>query len=211
MEKDLQAHWEDIYSRKRIELLGWYEAHPAPSLRLLEQCELAKESRILHVGTGASTLVDELLGKGYKNLIASDLSSEALHKLQSRLGEEESKKVHWMVDDLTNPQLLNLLDPIDLWFDRAVLHFFNEANEQEAYFSLLKQLVKPGGFVIIAAFNLRGAPTCSGLPVHRYNREMLQDRLGKDFELQDTFDHTYVMPSGENRAYIYTLFKRVRS
>jgi SAM-dependent methyltransferase len=208
MEKGLQAHWEDIYSRKQVEKLGWYEAHPAPSLQLIEQCEISKASRILNVGTGASTLVDELLKKGYTNLIASDLSGEALQKLQSRLGKEESEKVQWMVDDLRNPKLLNLLDPIDLWFDRAVLHFFNDESEQASYFSLLKQVLKPRGYVIIAAFNLQGAPTCSGLPVFRYDREMLQDRLGKDFELQHAFDYTYQMPSGEERAYIYTLFKR---
>ena len=211
MVKNLQAHWERIYSGKQIEKLGWYEEHPAPSLQLIEQCELTKESRILNVGTGASTLVDELLEMGHTNLIASDLSGEALIKLQSRLGEEASKKVHWVVDDLTDPQHLNLLDPIDLWHDRAVLHFFNEQSEQEAYFCLLKQLLKPGGFVIIAAFNLQGALTCSGLPVHRYNQEMIQNQLGGEFKLRDAFDTTYIMPSGEKRAYIYTLFKRVNS
>jgi hypothetical protein len=209
MEKDLQAHWERIYLKKQVDKLGWYEEHPAPSLQLIEQCKLAGDSRILNVGTGASTLVDELLKKGYSNLIATDLSQEAMQKLKSRLGVDLSNRVSWIVDDLTNPQVLPTLEPIDLWHDRAVLHFFNEASEQETYFGLLKLLVRPGGYVIIAAFNLQGAPTCSGLPVHRYEQEMIQGRLGDDFELQEAFDYTYIMPTGDERAYIYTLYKRV--
>lgn len=209
MEKDLQAHWEGIYLKNQIDKLGWYEEHPAPSLQLIEQCKLESDSRMLNVGTGASTLVDELLKQGFTNLIATDLSREAMQKLKSRLGADLSKRVSWMEDDLTNPQVLHTLDPIDLWHDRAVLHFFNEPAEQEAYFGLLKQLVRSGGYVIIAAFNLQGASTCSGLPVYRYNQEMIQLRLGGEFVLQEAFDYTYTMPSGDERAYIYTLYKRV--
>jgi hypothetical protein len=88
------------------------------------------------------------------------------------------------------------------------LHFFNEADEQDAYFLLLKKLVKQNGFVIIAAFNLHGAETCSGLPVFRYNEKMLSEKLDSDFSLMEYFDFTYTMPSGDKREYVYTLFQR---
>ena len=48
-----------------------------------------------------------------------------------------------------------------------MLHFFVEEEDQNAYFRLLKELVKEGGHVIIAVFNLQGAEKCSGLPVFR--------------------------------------------
>lgn len=211
MSKELKTHWENIYAKKQIETLGWYEENPAPSLKLIHQCELHSSASILNVGSGASTLVDELLKAGYSKLIANDLSQEALQKLKSRLGQVLSSKVSWIVDDLSHPEVLSSLEPIDLWHDRAVLHFFTDTSEQDVYFALLKQLVKPGGFVIIAAFNLKGAPKCSGLPVHRYNQEMLEERLGKDFVLQEAFDYKYINPSGDERAYIYTLFKRSSS
>ena len=144
---------------------------------------------------------------GYENIIANDLSSVALNKLKTRLGKENTK-VNWIVDDLTNPFHLNNIGSIDLWLDRAVLHFFTEKEEQDTYFGLLKKLVKSKGFVIIAAFNLNGATKCSGLPVHSYDEIMLQAKLGKDFGLLETFDYTYTTPSGDTRAYIYTLFRR---
>ena len=154
MENKLREHWDEIYAGKEIEELGWYEEHPAPSLKLIRQCNLSPDSRILNVGAGAGTLVEELVKLGYTNLIANDLSRKALQKLQARLGGDLSRHVSWIVDDLTKSELLCKLDPIDLWHDRAVLHFFNEPDERDAYFGLLKQLVKAGGYVIVAAWLL---------------------------------------------------------
>jgi len=205
----MKEHWERVYQNASVDKLGWYEARSEPSLKLIEQCKPGKEAAILNVGAGATTLVDELLELGYRNIIANDISSSALEGLQQRLGTEHSTRIRWIVDDLTDPGKLNTLESIDLWHDRAVLHFFNDPVEQEAYFNLLRKLVKPEGYVIIAAFNLQGAPKCSGLPVFRYDASMLQDRLGEEFQLKETFDYTYIQPSGDTRDYVYTLFQRI--
>lgn len=206
-EKDYQSHWDDVYHKSEICELGWYEASPEPSLQLIKDCKLAKDAVLLNVGAGATTLIDELLELGYHNIIVNDISATALEKLKQRLGAD-AEKVSWVIDDLTHPAELNHLEPVDLWHDRAVLHFFTEKKEQETYFNLLKKSVKSGGFVILATFNLDGAPKCSGLPVHRYDEQMLAVMLGSDFELIKAFDYTYTMPSGEKREYVYTLFKR---
>jgi chemotaxis methyl-accepting protein methylase len=95
-----------------------------------------------------------------------------------------------------------------LWHDRAVLHFFTEQSQQKAYFDLVKKALKPKGFVILAEFNLEGAKKCSGLDVFNYNEEMLQERLGSDFELLKSFNYTYTQPSGNTREYVYTLFQK---
>ena len=206
-DKDLKSHWNNAYDKAAIDKLGWYEENPEPSLRLIKKCHLNKDASLLHVGAGATTLVDELLKQGYKNIIANDLSATALEKLRERLGNKSSE-VKWVVDDLTKPTELNHLGEIDLWHDRAVLHFFNDKEDQDTYFNLIHKLVKKNGYVIIATFNLDGATKCSGLPVHRYDKNKLQAKLGNDFELIEAFDHTYKMPSGDTREYVYTLFKR---
>ena len=204
----MKEHWERVYQNSSVDKLGWYEARSEPSLKLIERCALRKNAAILNVGAGATTLVDELLELGYQNIIANDISSSALEELQLRLGPERSSLVRWIVDDLTDPLELLNLGGIDLWHDRAVLHFFNEEEKQLAYFNLLRQLVRSEAYVIIAAFNLNGAPKCSGLPVFRYEAEMLQERLGEEFHLKETFDYTYIQPSGDSREYVYTLFQR---
>lgn len=201
-------HWEQVYEGQAVHKLGWFEESPDPSLELIETCRLGKEATMLHVGAGATTLVDVLLRKGYKKILANDISTSALEKLKARLGPELAGKVHWIVDDVTKPGQLNSLGPVILWHDRAVLHFFNDPSEQSGYFNLLRKLVKVEGYVIIAAFNLSGAEKCSGLPVVRYNETMLQEKLGEGFSLLKAFDFTYLMPSGDTREYIYTLFQR---
>src|SRR5690606_6316819 len=117
----------------------------------------------------------------------------ALEKLKQRLGRQQDK-VKWVVDDLLHPSKLSGIVPVDLWHDRAVLHFFTKPGEQEQYFSLLKKLVRSPGFVILAAFRTGGATTCSGLPVHRYDAPALEMKLGSDFKLMEAFDQTYIMP-----------------
>jgi len=201
-------HWEQVYEKQAVNKLGWFEENPDPSLELIETCRLGRDASMLHVGAGATTLVDVLLKKGYEKIVANDISASALEKLKARLGSEQAGKVHWMVDDLTKPDHLNSLEPVDLWHDRAVLHFFNDPAEQLNYFNLLRKLVIIDGYVIIAAFNLDGAEKCSGLPVFRYDQTMLQEQLGEGFSLIKAFDYTYLMPSGNTREYIYTLFQR---
>lgn len=207
-EKSLQSYWDKIYGKKEIELLGWYEEIPEQSLKLINRCGLKNNARILNVGTGASTLIDKLLEQGYNNIIASDISNTSMEKLKLRIGESMSNKISWIVDDLTNPKELIKLDGVDLWHDRAVLHFFTESQDQDAYFNLLDKVVVTGGYVIIAVFNPKGATMCSGLPVVRYNSDDIANKLGSNYLLLEKFNYTYTMPSGDTREYIYTLFKK---
>ncbi len=205
--KNLDEYWCDIYTDADITTLGWYEKESKPSLELIATCNLAKDAIQFHPGCGASTLIDSLIASEYTNLIANDISNCALNKIKQRLGDKASS-VQWIVEDLTRPKALLALPLLDLWHDRAVLHFFTAEKDQKTYFDLLKSKVKSKGHVILATFNLEGATTCSGLPVKRYNSEMLTEKLGHNFVLLKAMDYDYTMPSGEIRKYVYTLFQR---
>lgn len=205
---DFEKHWNAAYQKSPITNLGWYEENPTPSVELIEACNLPKDAFIFNAGAGASTLISELLAKGYENILVNDISSVALTELKSHLPSPVNTTVQFVVDDLTNPSELLKLKNVDLWHDRAVLHFFTEKDQQKTYFDLLKKVLKPKGFVILAEFNLEGAKKCSGLDVFNYNEEMLQERLGSDFELLKSFNDTYIQPSGNTREYVYTLFQK---
>jgi len=204
---DLKEHWNRAYLNSAEDKLGWYEEFPQESICLVDKCNLSPGSLILNVGAGTTTLIEFLLLMGYRNIIATDISNDSLTKLKAGLGSDKDK-VTWIVDDLTKPVLLKNIPPVDLWIDRAVLHFFTEPKDQDTYFELLKSKVRKGGYVIFAEFNLKGATKCSGLPIYRYSREMLAEKLGDNFELKDSFEYLYFMPSGAKRPYIYTLFRR---
>ncbi len=206
-EKSLKEHWNKAYLNSPDDKLGWYEAFPEETICLVEKCNLSPDSVILNVGAGTTTLIGFLLLIGYKNVIATDISDASLNKLKISLGDDKDK-VKWIVDDLTRPTLLNHIAPVDLWIDRAVLHFFTAPEDRDTYFGLVRSKVKKGGFAIFAEYNLDGASKCAGLPIHRYSTEMLVRRLGNEFELTGSFDHIYFMPSGAERPYVYTLFKK---
>ena len=203
----MKEHWNEIYEALDPDELTWYEEIPAPSMKLLSKCNIHKDEPILDVGAGASTFIDNLIEQGFENIIATDISNIALNKLKERLGKEKAAKVRWVADDITQPAHIQNLRDIAVWHDRAVLHFLLEEHQQHTYLSTLKKVIKKGGYVIIAAFSLKGAKKCSGLDVKNYDHNMLAKFLGEDFTLLEYFDYTYYMPSGEPRPYIYALFQ----
>ena len=208
MNISMKEHWNEIYEALDADELSWYEEIPEPSIKLLSKCHINKDEPILDVGAGASTFIDYLINNGFRNIIAADISEVALNKLKERLGKEKASLVRWIVDDITAPDHIQDLREIAVWHDRAVLHFLLEENEQRIYLTTLKKVIKKGGYVIIAAFSLKGAKKCSGLDVKNYDQNMLEKFLGEDFTLLEYFDHTYYMPSGKQRPYIYALFQK---
>ena len=82
-----QEHWENIYSTKPVDGVSWYRDHLGPSLELIESARLKPDARIIDVGGGASTLVDDLLDRGFANVTVLDISAAALDKAKERLGD----------------------------------------------------------------------------------------------------------------------------
>lgn len=201
---ELKSHWDQAYLKSPENQLGWYEQDFAPTFRLLDQCNLNQKDPCLLVGSGSSRLPDQLLNQGLPQIVVTDISEVALSEVKDRLGN----KLDYRVGDILQTQTLEAIPPVQLWFDRAVLHFFTEKKDQDMYFTQLREKVMPGGYVIFAEFNLSGADKCSGLPVFRYEEKMYQERLGEEFKLLDTFDHAYIMPSGAKRPYSYALYQR---
>lgn len=205
----LEHHWNSAYQKTTTEKLGWFEKESKASLDLIKKTGLAKNARILNVGAGATTLIDDLIAIGYSQLIANDISQTALQNLAERLAENKTK-VQFITDNLIQPKHLQNIEKVDLWNDRAVLHFFLESNEIKAYFDLLRSKVKKDGFVILAEFAKNGALKCSGLEVRRYDVALLKKELGADFELVESFNYEFTNPNGDPRPYIYTLFKKIK-
>jgi len=208
MNDSLEKHWNKVYASHETRKLGWYENSPAPCLKLLSQCDIDKDEPVLDVGAGASTFIDCLVEQGFKNIIATDISANAIQSLRERLGEEKAASVKWIVDDVTNPVHLQNLRDIALWHDRALLHFLREEFQRKMYLDTLRKVVKRNGYVIIAVFSPEAPDKCSGLKLRHYDAGLLEGFLGADFKLLDHFNHTYHMPSGDTRPYVYTLFQR---
>lgn len=201
-------HWDRIYAGTPLPSTGWYEEDPAVSLDLVARCGLAPGDRVVDVGSGASFFIDRLLDLGFRDVVATDISQTALALLRDRLAADDVSRVRFIVDDVSRPGGLGDLDEVALWHDRAALHFLIEEAARTAYADTLRRVVRPGGFVILAAFAVGGATRCSGLPVRNHDASMLSELLGPGFRLLDTVDHVHVNPRGDPRPYVYARFER---
>lgn len=85
---DKQNHWENIYGKKEPTDVSWFQPHLEKSLELIDSAELDPQAQIIDVGGGASTLVDDLLEKGFNNITVLDISLNALGKTKTRLGKK---------------------------------------------------------------------------------------------------------------------------
>jgi ubiquinone/menaquinone biosynthesis C-methylase UbiE len=207
VESKTKQHWDNVYASRPVEQLGWYEGVPSPSLELLARCALGSEDPILDIGAGASTLIDCLVDSGYQNIIAADISQVGLLKLEGRLGKKASQ-VRWIVDDVTHPTALKDLRGIALWHDRALLHFLVDQEQRQAYLSTLNRVLRPGGYVIAAAFSIGGARRCTGLDVRNYDRATFVEFFGGGFAVVECFEYVHNMPSGQPQPYTYVCMQQ---
>lgn len=202
---DLETHWQQVYSTKDSQGVSWYRPHLDRSLAFIRSRELPKDARIVDVGGGAATLVDDLLADGFTNLAVIDLSSEALRVAQERLGAA-ADSVDWIAGDVTEPLLAER--SVDLWHDRAVLHFLTSEDGRQAYRAQLLRALKPGAFASIATFAPDGPEKCSGLPVRRYDAAAMAELFGPELELQGEARESHETPWGSAQSFAYGFFRR---
>ncbi len=196
---DSRTHWEKIYGEKAPNSVSWYRPHLETSLSLIERVA-SRDSAIIDVGGGESTLVDDLLSHGHENVTVLDVSQTAIDANKARLGKA-SERVHWLVADITKAELTQ--SAYDLWHDRAVFHFLTAPNDRVAYVRQAARAVKPGGHVIVSTFGPEGPTKCSGLDVVRYDAESLHREFGVHFRLLDSSKELHQTPFGTIQQFLY--------
>ena len=202
---DTQSHWQDVYQRKQPQSVSWFAPHLQRSLGHIRALGLGKTARIVDVGGGASTLVDDLLSDGYRDVAVVDIAAQALDHSQARLGEH-ANAVDWIVGDVTQPLLPDA--SVDLWHDRAVFHFLTDPAQHAAYVAQVLRCVRPGGHVIIATFAPDGPEQCSGLPIVRYDADGIHGAFGGDFIKIGADAELHQTPAGGSQSFVYCFCRR---
>src|SRR6266700_7877551 len=199
---DAQRHWENIYGKKAADAVSWYRPHLETSLELIDRAAPESSSSIIDIGGGESTLVDDLLARGYKNISVLDISQTAVDANKKRLGPV-SKHIHWLVADITKATLESC--SYDVWHDRAVFHFLTSSEDRVAYVRQVANAVKPGGHVIVSTFGPEGPTKCSGLDVVRYDADRLHGEFCVHFRLLDSSTELHRTPFGTVQQFLYCL------
>jgi|GEM_PF-1098490 len=127
---DAKSHWEHVYNTKRPDQVSWYRPHLDLSLDLITKVVSDRDARVVDVGGGEATQVDDLLAAGYRHVDVLDLSEKALQVAKDRLGEL-CDSVNWLRGDVTTYSFES--NVYDVWHDRAVFHFLTDSMQREAY------------------------------------------------------------------------------
>jgi len=206
MTEHAQQHWESIYTNKPPQQWSWFREHLESSLSWIERTLPERTAPILDVGAGASTLVDDLLARGYRDITVLDISRAALDLSRQRLGGASSA-VQWICADILQAPLPT--QRYALWHDRALFHFLTQASQRQAYVRQLRQALRPGGHLLISTFSLHGPQQCSGLDVVRYDAASLSAELGPSLRLEQSWMEEHQTPAGRIQPFFAAHFVRV--
>ena len=198
-----QALWQNVYQTKGERDVSWFQEMPTISLDLIRATGVTADASILDIGGGASRLADTLVAEGYHSVSVLDVSEKALATSRDRLGPR-AKNVAWIVADVTawRPD-----KSYDLWHDRAAFHFLTDPADRAAYAECMRNVVRPGGHVIIGTFAPDGPERCSSLPVARHDAASISEVLGPSFKLIESRQHDHQTPGGTIQRFQFSRFQ----
>ena len=82
----MEAHWERVYRTKAPDAVSWYRRRLERSVELILRAAKDSTAAIIDVGGGESTLVDDLLARGFDDVTVLDISQTALAVTRQGLG-----------------------------------------------------------------------------------------------------------------------------
>lgn len=199
------SFWDSVYATKDSRELSWFAEHLEGSLAWLDRCGLHADTRLIDVGGGASTLVDDLLARGLRHVTVLDLSGRALEVARMRLGDAASR-VQWIAASITDAALPAA--GFDLWHDRAVLHFLTDPDDARAYARQAAQAMAPGGQLVLSGFAPDGPERCSGQLVARRSEQELRELFAADFDLLESGSELHATPWGAPQRFLVARLRK---
>lgn len=201
---DRKNHWENIYTKKKLTDVSWYQPIPETSLNFFKQFEVPTTASIIDVGGGDSFLVDHLLDLGYQNISVLDVSEAAIERAKQRLSDS-ANKVTWIIDDATTfrPTL-----KYDFWHDRAAFHFLADEKDISRYVEIANQSLDSNGLLTIGTFSEDGPAKCSGIEIKQYSETSMKKTFAEYFEFIDCINVDHKTPFGTNQNFIFCSFRK---
>ena len=191
-------HWNQVYAAPDHRG-SWFRTSLQESIEAIRLVAPHAPCDILDVGAGRQHLpLSEVFGEaGSATAYALDMSLEILGP--------PDPEIHYIVGDvLTVP-----LPMVDVWHDRAVLHFFTDEADRATYRERAAAAVRPGGGIVVACFDLDGPERCSGLVVARRSPEQIAEEFADNFAVVERRHSVHVTPSGAEQRFAWFLGRRL--
>ena len=199
---DYKQHWENIYQKKEIDRVSWYQKIPLESLQLIKKYSISNSDKIIDIGCGKSFLADNLLELNYTDISLVDISSNALKEVKDRL---QNKSLNFIETDILN---FNSNDKYDIWHDRAVFHFITDREGIKKYISLCNEYINKEGILIIGTFAEDGPLKCSGLEIKRYSVDQISGLFEENFELVESFKMLHKTPFDTEQSFSFCVLRK---
>ena len=199
---DNKKHWENIYQKKEIDGVSWYQKVPVESLQLIKKYSISNSDKIIDIGCGKSFLADNLLELNYTDISLVDISSNALKEVKDRL---QNKSLNFIETDILN---FNSNDKYDIWHDRAVFHFITNPEGIEKYISLCNKYINNQAILIIGTFAEDGPLKCSGLEIKRYSVDQISGLFKETFELVESFKMLHKTPFDTEQSFLFCVLRK---
>ena len=199
---DNKKHWENIYQKKEIDGVSWYQKVPIESLQLIKKYSISNSDKIIDIGCGKSFLADNLLELNYTDISLVDISSNALKEVKDRL---QNKSLNFIETDILN---FNSNDKYDIWHDRAVFHFITDSEGIKKYISLCNEYINKEGILIIGTFAEDGPLKCSGLEIKRYSVDQISGLFKETFELVESFKMLHKTPFDTEQSFSFCVLRK---
>ena len=199
---DNKKHWENIYQKKEIDGVSWYQKVPIESLQLIKKYSISNSDKIIDIGCGKSFLADNLLELNYTDISLVDISSNALKEVKDRL---QNKSLNFIETDILN---FNSNDKYDIWHDRAVFHFITDSEGIKKYISLCNEYINKEGVLIIGTFAEDGPLKCSGLEIKRYSVDQISGLFKETFELVESFKMLHKTPFDTEQSFSFCVLRK---
>ena len=199
---DNKKHWENIYQKKEIDGVSWYQKVPVESLQLIKKYSISNSDKIIDIGCGKSFLADNLLELNYTDISLVDISSNALKEVKDRL---QNKSLNFIETDILN---FNSNDKYDIWHDRAVFHFITDSEGIKKYISLCNEYISKEGVLIIGTFAEDGPLKCSGLEIKRYSVDQISGLFKETFELVESFKMLHKTPFDTEQSFSFCVLRK---
>lgn len=198
-------HWDTVYQSKGEAEVSWFEQSPHASLDLIEASGLAPGAAV-DIGAGRSRLAEALLARGWRPVIALDISEAALGELAAHA--ETAGLADGLICVTSDILTWQPDQQVALWHDRAVFHFLIDPADQAAYAALAAKTVRAGGIVVLATFAPDGPEQCSGLPTARHGAEDLARIFSPAFTLERQLRLEHRTPWGSMQAFTWVTLRR---
>jgi len=207
----LVEHWEAKYgSDPTAGSFSWTQARPNLDLELVSKGmgnRTPSDMVFFDAGGGASQLselVQTELGIG--KCIVMDLSSKAM-ALAAKRAQKAGANIEYLHGNILDADLAD--GSIDVWHDRAVLHFLVDDADVQTYIDKASRAIAPGGALIIGAFDADGGPKkCSGLPVRQWSARGLERAFNRNFILQHYEHEVHKTPGGSSQKFVFVVLRR---